>query len=279
MQIFLGGVRGTAPRAAPRFTEFGGHTTCLLVTGVTGELLMLDAGSGVQEVNGLLGEVASREVLVLLTHRHLDHLLGLPTLTPLYDGTWRVEIAAVARPGAALDEDLARIATPPLWPIPLMAMGAEIELREIDASKPETQWGGLEMRGAAVPHPDGCTAWRVDEPSTGAAFVLATDVEWAAGDESQREALVALCREPKPANLLIMDGQFTSEQLPRHSGWGHSSAAEGMEVARAAGVARLLVTHHAPENDDATLGRMEAELGRLSPGAALARQGDTIVLD
>nr|MBC8424013.1 MBL fold metallo-hydrolase [bacterium] len=244
-----------------------------------GGLLMVDAGSGVQEVNGLLGEVAGRELLVLLTHRHLDHLLGLPTLTPLYDGTWRVEIAAVAREGAGLAEDLARIAAPPLWPIPLMEMGAEVELREIDADKLETQWGGLEITGAPVAHPDGCTAWRVDEPSTGAAFVLATDVEWSAGDAQQRERLIALCREPKPADLLIMDGQFTAEQLPQHSGWGHSSAAEAMEVARAAGVERLLVTHHAPENDDATLGRMEAELRRLSPGAALARQGDTIVLD
>jgi ribonuclease BN (tRNA processing enzyme) len=284
MKIFLGGVRGTTPRAAPRFTEFGGHTTCLLVTGATGELLLLDAGSGVQEVNPLLREAAGRELLVLLTHLHLDHLLGLPTLAPLYDGTWRVEIAAAARRKSTLTAELARITTPPLWPIALDEMGAEISVQKIPSTKlapgaTALTWGGLEIAGVDVPHPDGCTAWRVDEPSTGAAFVLATDVEWGAADEGQREGLVALCREPRPADLLIMDGQFTAEQLPDRAGWGHSSAAEGLEVARAAGVGRLLVTHHDPDSDDETLGRQETALRRLSPDAALARQGDTIVLD
>ena len=99
MKIFLGGVRGTTPRAAPRFTEFGGHTTCLLVTGAAGERLMLDAGSGVQEVNPLLREAGRHELLVLMTHLHLDHIMGLPTLGPLYDGDWHVEI--IADPGWA----------------------------------------------------------------------------------------------------------------------------------------------------------------------------------
>ncbi|MBU1676515.1 MBL fold metallo-hydrolase [bacterium] len=283
MKIFFGGVRGTAPRAAPRFTEFGGHTTCLLVTGETGELLMLDAGSGVQEVNLALRVAASRELLVLLTHLHLDHLMGLPTLAPLYDETWSVEIAAAGQRATPLAEDLARIMTPPLWPIPLAEMGAEISLREIPADglapgETALRWGGLEIAGAPVRHPDGCTAWRVDEPSTGAVFVFATDVEWASADEDQRERLIALCREPRPADLLIMDGQFTPGQLPQHSGWGHSSTAECMEVAEAAGVARLLITHHAPENDDDLLLRIETDLRRRSPGAALARQGETIVL-
>ena len=279
MQIFLGGVRGTTPRAAPQFTEFGGHTTCLLVTGAAGEVLMLDAGSGVQEVNRQLAVVERRELLVLMTHLHLDHLMGLPTLGPLYDPAWRVEIAAADQRTTGLAEDLARITTPPLWPIPLEEMGADIEMRLIPADDLSLDWGGLEIAGAAVAHPNGCTAWRVDEPSTGRAFVFATDTEWSAGDDAQRARLVALCREPRPADLLIMDGQFTAEQLPRHSGWGHSSPAEGLELARSADVARLLVTHHAPENDDETLRAMEDALDDAPVDSALARQGDIIVLD
>jgi len=284
MQIFLGGVRGTTPRAAPRFTEFGGHTTCLLCTGAAGELLMLDAGSGVQEVNPLLREADSRELLVLMTHLHLDHLMGLPTLGPLYESDWQVEIVAADQRTSTLSDDVARITTPPLWPIPLDQMGAHIKLREIPPAelKPGSRmlrWGGLEIAGTTVPHPNGCLAWRIDEPSTGTAFVFATDTEWSAADATQRENLVALCRDPQPADLLIMDGQFTAEQLPRFSGWGHSSPAEGIDVAQAAGVKRLLVTHHAPDSNDDQLLAMEADLRRLSPDAALARQGETIVLE
>lgn len=284
MKIFFGGVRGTTPRAAPRFTEFGGHTTCLLIVGAAGERLMLDAGSGVQEVNPFLQDSESRELLVLLTHLHLDHLMGLPTLGPLYDPDWHVEILAVAQRTSPLAEDLARILTPPLWPIPLEEMGAHVKLRDLPTADlcPDCEmlrWGGLEISGAPTPHPNGCVAWRIDEPSTGRAVVFATDTEWSAGGERERKRLLKLCRTPAPADLLIMDGQFDEAQLPQHSGWGHSSPAEGWEVAREAGIERLLVTHHAPENDDETLRGMEAALKLLSPASALARQGETIVLD
>lgn len=284
MRIFLGGVRGTTPLAAPRFTEFGGHTTCLLVVGEAGELLMIDAGSGVQEVNAELRDASGRELLVLMTHLHLDHLMGLPTLAPLYDPAWHVEIVAADQRTTSLAENVARITTPPLWPIRLEEMGADVTLRDlpVDELGPGSRllrWGGLEIAGAPVPHPNGCVAWRVDEPSTGRAFVFSTDTEWSAADDRWRARLVDLCARPAPADLLIMDGQFDAAQLPDRAGWGHSSPEEGLAAARAAGVPRLMVTHHAPENDDETLGGMEAALKRLSPESAFARQGDTIVLD
>lgn len=278
MKIFFGGVRGTTPRAAPRFTRYGGHTTCLLVTGRQGELLLLDAGSGVQEVNPLLLESSGRELLVLLSHLHLDHIMGLPTLAPLYDGAWTVDIACGGRGVTELAAGLERVTTPPVWPVALKNMGARINLREFPAGDGPVTWGGLRITSAAVPHPNGCHAWRVEEPASGAALVFATDTEWSDTGAGSCRGLVSLCRLPRPADLLIMDGQFAAEELPAHAGWGHSSVEQCAEAATLTGVGRLLVTHHDPDHDDARLAAMEAELAGLDLPAAFARQGQTLTL-
>jgi len=283
MKIHFGGVRGTAPRADPRFREFGGHTTCLLITGVEHDLLLLDAGSGAQAIYKYLPDVddARRRLLVMLTHLHLDHILGLPMLLPLGDPKWKIEIAAVPPKGLSLDETLKRMISPPLWPVTLQEMPADTSLHEISAAEREAglSHGGLTVRGVPVPHPNGCTAWRVDEAASGQAFVFATDIEWGQAGPKHREALLALCREPSPAQLLIMDGHFTAEELEKHVGWGHSSLDECVEVARTAGVHRLLVTHHGPDNDDVRLREIETELQAIWSEAKLARQDQELDLE
>lgn len=278
MKLFFGGVRGTAPRAASDFTRYGGHTTCLLVSGRQGEILMIDAGSGVQEINSRLRQTDRREMLLLFTHLHLDHIMGLPTLGPLYDPDWRVEMQAGGHTAAQLAAVLERVTTPPVWPVALADMGAEITLADHSPGAGPIGWGGLRITGAVVPHPGGCFAWRVDEPATGASFVFSTDTEWSAETKRKGKGLLRLCADPHPADILVMDGQFSAEELPAHAGWGHSSIDQCAEAAVASGIARLLVTHHHPEHTDNTLDRMEQELSRLLPGAALARQGDVVEL-
>ena len=286
MKLDFGGVRGTTPRADPRFRIYGGHTTCLLVTGADGELLMLDAGSGAQAIAKYLPEFRGehRKLLVLLTHLHLDHILGLPMLAPLYDPDWRIEIAAVGRPEGFLEEALDRIMSPPLWPLTLEQAPASVSLTPLPApaspaEETVLELGGLRIRGVSVNHPDDCTAWRIDEPSTGSSMVLATDVEWKLADQSERGALLTLCGEPEPAGLLVMDGHFTADEIEAHEGWGHSSLDECVHVARTAGVAKLMITHHAPDNDDARLREIEAELKGLWETASLARQDQRINLE
>ena len=290
MEILLAGVRGTTPRAEPSFAVYGGHTTCVLVTGRDGERGMLDAGSGVHVAAPRLacpqpagGDGDPCDLLLLLTHLHLDHLLGLPALPVLYDPAWQVEIAAVAHGGASPAAALERLLGPPLWPFGLDEMPAAVATTTVDPAdlsprEPVLRCGGLAIRGVAVPHPDGCTAWRLDEADGGGSLVFATDMEWSAADAAQREAFLALLSTPEPADLLVMDGHFNADELAGARGWGHSSLEECVAVARQAGVGRLLATHHAPAHDDGVLADRDRELQRSWERAALARQGMSIDL-
>lgn len=278
MRMILGGVRGSAPVTRQTFLTYGGDTTSLLIVGAAGERLLLDGGTGLRN---LLPHLGAEALLLLLTHYHLDHLLGLPNFAPLYARGRRIEIAAPPREGVTAADALGRLLAAPFWPVPLAEMGADVRFTDLPATPPAAGWrhGGLEIRWCGVPHRHGCHAYRIDEPASGAALVFATDLEWRAASAAEREALLRLCREPSPGALLIMDGQFCAANQAAFRGWGHSTWEEAVALARQAGVGRLLVTHHAPGSDDARLAEVEQAVTAAWSGAQLARQGMIIEVE
>jgi CheY-like chemotaxis protein len=70
------------------------------------------------------------------------------------------------------------------------------------------------------------------------------------------------------ADLVIHDAQYTLDQFPERIGWGHSPAERAVDYAITAGVRRLALCHHDPENDDDTLDAIVARCNdRASKGS------------
>ena len=271
MRIRFAGVRGSWPRTAPRFAQYGGDTTCLQVTPRDGPTVFVDAGTGITAAAELLPRPGG-DLLLLLTHTHHDHLQGFPSLSPLYEPGWRLTVAAPEFVPA--EAAVRKLMEPPLWPLALDSLRSTVAFRQLSAV---FAWGSLEIRHLAVPHPGACSAYRLDE-SGGGSLVFATDIEWGAWDDAGRAAFARFCREPRPVDLLVMDGQFTDEEIPARRGWGHSSLGDCVAAARAGGAGRLLTTHHSPDRDDAAMVAVEATLATLLAGAAAARQGQELEL-
>ena len=273
MRIVMGGVRGTEPASRAEFLTYGGATTSVLIEDGRGARLVIDAGTGLRTLQPRLASAtADAPVLMLLTHYHLDHLLGLPAFAPLYRPDWHVTFAAPAREGVTAQDALSRLMEKPFWPVAFRARQTFRVLPDEPGDAP-LRHGPFAIRWCAVHHLNGCHAYRIDQTGTGASAVFATDLEWRASDDAERARLLKLCREPRPADVLIMDGQFDAEEAARFAGWGHSAWQDAAEVAKAAGVGRLVVTHHAPENGDAVLSRREEALVRILPRACFARDG------
>ncbi|TAN37354.1 MAG: MBL fold metallo-hydrolase [Verrucomicrobia bacterium] len=275
MKLIFGGVRGTNPVAHADFLKFGGETTAALIEGRGGEKIIIDAGTGLRALSAKLGAgVPGAEVLLLMTHYHLDHLMGLPACGLLYDKAWNIEFAAPRREALKPGEVVRRILAKPFWPIQLDKLQARLRFTTLPSTPTAVRrYGGLEIRWCAVHHPEGCHAYRVDEPATGTALVFATDIEWRLSSDEEKRLFLALCHRPRPAQLLVMDGQFNRTNIATFKGWGHSAWEDDLEVAQIAGVHELLITHHAPQNTDAQLMEIEKAARRIWSGAALARSG------
>ena len=273
IRIVLGGVRGTRPVSRPDFMRYGGSTTSLLVEDGAGSQIVIDAGTGLQTLQPRLSASgAGAPVLMLFTHYHLDHLVGLPSFVPFYNPGWHVTFASPQREGVSAEDAVARLTEKPFWPVAFRAQQRFLALPDDPGATP-LRHGALAVRWCAVHHRSGCHAYRIDEPDTGASVVFATDLEWSASDSRERDALLSLCRSPRPADVLIMDGQFDETEATRFAGWGHSAWQDAVQVAGAAGVGRLVVTHHAPENDDAALDRRGLALQKAGTRACLAFEG------
>jgi len=83
--------------------------------------------------------------------------------------------------------------------------------------------------------------------------------------------------------VLIHDAQYTPEEYrgedgPSRQGWGHSTFETAAQLARAAGVGRLLLFHHDPSHDDQAVAQIEARARWLFPASEAAKEGQTLEL-
>lgn len=283
MKLLIGGVRGGMAVADPAFADYGGDSSCFLVEGQGGERIVIDAGTGLRNIQQRLFEAPpeSRTVLILFSHFHLDHVAGLPSFKLLYDDAWTVEMASRVHDDLTISDVAHSFVNPPIWPLALDDMKAGKRFRVWDEESMEgpSQYGGLTIRWCPLHHPGGSTAYRIDEPASGRSLVVATDVEWAESSDEEKGWLERLCRLPRPADVLIFDGKCEPDDYEPYRGWGHSTWLEGVELAQRCGVKQLLITHHDPAvNDDACATR-DATIQAAWPQARLARQGEWITFE
>ena len=82
----------------------------------------------------------------------------------------------------------------------------------------------------------------------------------------------------KDADFLIVDAQYTPEELPGYIGWGHSSWEQAIRSGVAAGVKRIALYHHDPYHEDADLEKILNDARRLHPNVVVAREGLEVTL-
>lgn len=267
MRVRFFGVRGSVPYATSASIGHGCNTPCIEVFDeATDRLLILDAGSGIVG----LGETVTadrRNVPILLTHYHWDHVQGLPFFGPLYrpDGALTVWAPALGRTFA----DLETMFEAPFFPVPYDRLPSRPTIRML--AQGETTIDGFEIGVQRLNHPGGAVAYRIRGAS--GALVYATDHEF--GDPKIDEALAMFAAG---ASAVILDAHFTPDELPAHKGWGHGDWSQCAQFASACGAARLWLFHHKPGRTDEALKAIEAEARLMFDATDAASEGDSFIV-
>jgi phosphoribosyl 1,2-cyclic phosphodiesterase len=268
MLVRFWGVRGSVPWATPSAIGHGCNTPCVEVTDErSGRTLILDSGSGIVGV-GLALAGQPRELPILLTHYHWDHVQGLPFLAQLYEPGWTPKIYA-PRFGLSEPEWVETIFRSPFFPVPVERLPNR---PSIDIIAPgELGIDGFEISALPLNHPGGCLAYRVR--GTIGDLVYATDHEF--GSPAHDEALADFARG---AAAIVLDSHFTPDELPAHGGWGHSDWRTCAEFAAANDIGGLWLFHHKPGRSDEELVGIRHAAQRVFAATDTAGEGQMLRL-
>ncbi|HSF44383.1 MAG TPA: MBL fold metallo-hydrolase [Chitinophagaceae bacterium] len=275
MKVSLKGVRGSIPTTGADTAYFGGHTSCITVE-ENGWMLVLDGGSGMP---GVSLPKTTKRVDILLTHLHLDHLQGLGFFRPLFDPSMEVHIWGPASATQSLYSRISRYLSPPLFPVLIRELPCKLTMHDIANSSFEI--GPFSIDSRYVIHPGPTIGYRIrvndsvlayipdHEPALGPSGII-PDNKWVSGFDLVFEA-----------DLLLHDGQYTTQEYKARIGWGHSSMEDTIKLASLSGVKRLLLTHHDPSHTDTQLNEIYAGLLRTNGDHLsfdMAREGMEIEL-
>lgn len=277
VEVTFWGVRGSIACPGPATAAFGGNTSCVEITcgagpdGKPGHII-LDAGSGIRPLGNALGDMGGAvDADILLSHTHLDHIVGLPFFGPAYcpDSNLRLWAGHLAGGERSLADVLCMMMADPLFPIPMDVMVAAKSFHDFKAGEAFELSCGATVRTAPLNHPGGATGYRVERDGKAVCYV--TDTEHAAGTHDA--AILALI---DGADLFIYDTTYTDEEYPNHVGWGHSTWQEGAALAEMANVGTFVPFHHDPMHDDAFMTQVETEAKDRFENTVVAREGLTL---
>lgn len=260
------GCRGSASTSHADTHRYGGETTCFEIISGQGERLMVDCGSGLRQFGlsleyGGTPQLKRPQINVLLTHHHLDHLMGLGLFAPLLNES--AEVVFWSEDAEASRASIDRLFSPPIWPVKL-TQNKLIAFRSLAAH--DNAISGFMVRPFQLRHPGGAVGYeiRIDNRK----IVIATDHE--TGDAVLDAGVHAASTE---ADLLVFDAPYSEEEYANRLGWGHSPRSAALAIATKAKARRLLLTHHDPGATDSALDHIASQLGAAPLETMLARDG------
>jgi phosphoribosyl 1,2-cyclic phosphodiesterase len=270
------GTRGSIPTPGPKTARYGGNTACISVSGPNGRLLILDAGSGLRPLGHELMAGPARHVSadILLSHTHWDHIQGLPFFKPLSASGNTFCIYGAAQEGVALEEILRRQMDPMVFPVPLQALAARIQVKEI--AEGDVELPDFVVRAFRLRHPGTTLGYRLTPARGGRDVAYVTDNELGDGanypvSHDWRARLVQFL---EGIDTLIHDAMYPEQIIQGRRGWGHSTPRQAVALAAEAGCRRLILFHHEPEHDDDALDRLLDDTRRYAAQTAGSLQVD-----
>jgi phosphoribosyl 1,2-cyclic phosphodiesterase len=276
------GTRGSIPTPASWTRVYGGNTSCVEVR-FDETIFVCDAGSGIRELGKdlLTRQPAPKDLHLLLTHAHWDHIQGFPFFAPLYLPSMKIRVYGKQ----ARDDSPYRLLTGQMsssyFPVSFHDLGASVVADYLPEGKKDIN--GVLVRSFALNHPGGCLGYALAKDRRKIVYMTDNELEIQPGDTfpdlddagSLRQVPADLVAVARDADLLIIDAQYDEKAYAARLKWGHSSCFSATDLAIRAKVKNLALFHHDPEDTDRDIDEKVAACRRRAArhGAKLALCG------
>lgn len=281
MKARIWGCRGSLAAPGAETVRYGGNTSCVEVRLDSGDLLILDAGTGIRPLGARMDGETFEELHIFLTHLHLDHVQGLGFFRPLFRPGANIHLWGPASPVQSLAERIAIYLSPPLFPVRLADIPSNITFH--DAPAQPVTIGSATVRAASVAHQGPTVGYRIEEGGRTLAYLPDHEPSLGVSLADQPPAWISGHDVAQSADVLLHDAQYGDEEYPNHVGWGHSSIEHVVEFAHKAGAKTTVLFHHDPYHTDdeleALLGEARRQCATVGDDVCLAHEGMEIAID
>ncbi|MFH1454010.1 MAG: MBL fold metallo-hydrolase [Armatimonadota bacterium] len=266
MKIRFWGVRGSIPAPGADTAKYGGNTACAQLIMEEDKFIIFDCGSGIRALGkNILTHYPDKNIKshILLSHTHWDHIQGFPFFGPAFIEGNQFIIYGPYDLNKKLEDTLAGQMEYRYFPVKLTDLKSRISIQELKGN--EAVIDGVTVKAKYLNHTSPTLGFKIEH--NGKALAYCTDnesyhipsldqkdykSEFKKGDFEFVEFI-------KGVDLLIHDAQYTPEEHIQKAGWGHSNWKYAVQVAREAGVKKLVLFHHDPDHPDKFLDKMLSE--------------------
>lgn len=270
--VKIWGARGSVATFGKDYIKYSGNTSCISME-IDDSVLIFDAGTGIINLGNYLLEIYRPvKASIFLTHYHYDHIIGLPSFTPLFLEESELIFFGESKREQSVVDILNDFMRPPFFPIKFSESLSQKTFNNITETD-EIQFLTKKNRLVNVvpintKHPGGNLAYKVI--TSGKSVVYLTDF---AHYDNEHDLIVDYVKD---CDLLFYDANFTKEEYheKQYEGWGHSHWEKATKLAKEAGVKKLILFHHKNTRKDEELEHIVTAARNDFPNTFLAKEGD-----
>ena len=222
----------------------GGETTCVEVEAANTVILM-DTGTGARRAGQDMVRRGIKDVHILVTHTHWDHIQGFPFFQPAYSPDVSLHFYSCI---PNLEERFTTQQHPDHQLAQFRDLPCKKSFTTVEQGTP-FQVGSLTVDAQPLIHPGGSASYKIRHNER--TFVFATDTEFYGPELST--LVQKYDRFFHGADMLIIDAQYSLTEAEQKRGWGHTAMTIAVDCAMHWDIGKLGLTHHEPAHSDETV--------------------------
>lgn len=249
MKVKIYGSRGSAGFSSKTHIAYGGNSVCTAID-IDGHIVVIDCGTGLMQFYADWKDhfKSAFKFDILLSHLHIDHIVGISTFPPLLAPDSDIRIFTNSRSEEPLASQVFGIFRPPYWPI-VIGERTKAKMVEVKENEPFSLGDGITVTPFFIKKHDDAVLFRIDADKS-IVYLLDYEVQ---EHPDKYDRVVELCRD---ADLVIFDAAYMKDDYARRRGWGHSTFEDGMALADASGCKRMIFSHLSQDYSDDVINSM-----------------------